>query len=195
MYQQIYTQLEGDKAVTSTTVTNSTVVPWWSTLIQGIFSLIVGLLLLTNPVATTVVIVQFVGIYWLITGIFSLVGIFVDRSLWGLKLISSILGIMAGFVVLQHPLWSSLLLPSILVITLGVNGLIIGIIGLIALFKGGGWGTGIIGILSLLFGALLLGSPFLASLALPWVYGILGVVGGVAAIIVSLQQRKVVETV
>jgi len=169
--------------------------PWWAVLVQGIFSLLIGILLLTNPLATTLFVVQFIGIYWLVSGIFSLVGLFIDRRLWGWKLISGILGILAGIAIMQHPLWSTILVPGILVIYMGVNGLIMGIIGLIGAFQGGGWGAGILGALSLLFGLLLLGDPLISGLALPWVFGLLGVIGGIASIFVSFQQRRDEETV
>jgi len=164
--------------------------PWWAVLIQGIFSIIIGFLLLTDPGATTVVIVQFIGIYWLVTGIFSLVGIFVDSSMWGWKLFSGVIGILAGLSIMQHPLWSTFLLPTVLVTFLGIDGLIIGVVGLIAAFKGGGWAAGILGALSILFGLALLGSPFIAALALPWVYGVLGLAGGISAIFVAFRQRS-----
>ena len=167
------------------------VTPWWVSLVQGIFSILIGLLLLTNPAATTAVIVQFIGIYWLITGIFSLVTIFVDKTLWGLKLFAGILGILAGFAILQHPLWSTILLPTVLVIFLGVDGLIIGVISLVAAFKGGGWAAGILGGLSILFGLLLLGSPLIAAFALPYVYGVVSLIGGVAAIIAAFRRNKI----
>lgn len=164
--------------------------PWWAVLIQGIFSILIGLLLLTDPGATTLVIVQFIGIYWLVTGVFSLVGIFMDSSMWGWKLFAGVIGILAGLSIMQHPLWSTLMLPTVLVIFLGIDGLIIGGVSLFAAFKGGGWAVGILGALSLLFGFLLLGSPFLAALSLPWVYGVLGIVGGVSAIFAAFRQRS-----
>ena len=77
-----------------------------------------------------------------------------------------------------------------MVIFLGIDGLIIGVVGLIEAFKGGGWATGILGGLSVLFGLLLLGSPLLAALTLPWIYGVLGLVGGISAIFVAFQQRS-----
>ncbi|HIE25163.1 MAG TPA: hypothetical protein EYP74_04100 [Anaerolineales bacterium] len=172
------------------TFTGSWNFPWWAVLVQGIFSLLVGFLLLTNPLASTLVIVQFIGMYWLVSGIFSLVGIFIDNSLWGWKLLSGVVGIMAGLSIVNHPLWSTFMLPTVMVIFMGVDGVIIGIVGLIGAFKGGGWSAGILGGLSLLFGLFLLGSPFIAGLALPLVYGILGVVGGIAAIFAAFQQKK-----
>jgi len=163
--------------------------PWWSVLIQGIFAIIIGILLLTYPGATTLVVVQFIGIYWLVTGIFSLVGIFVDRSMWGWKLFAGIIGILAGLTIMRHPLWSTFMIPTVMVIFLGVDGLIIGAIGIFAAFKGGGWAAGILGVLSMLFGLILLFSPLVAALALPWIYGILGIVGGITAIFAAFRQR------
>lgn len=164
--------------------------PWWAVLIQGIFSIIIGILLLTYPGATTLVIVQFIGIYWMISGIFSLVGIFIDKSMWGWKLFSGVIGIMAGFAIMRHPLWSTLMLPTVMVIFMGISGLFIGVAGLIGAFKGGGWAAGILGVISLLFGFLLLGSPYISALALPWVYGVLGIAGGSAAIFTAFRQRS-----
>lgn len=164
--------------------------PWWAILVQGIFSILIGILLLTNPGATTIVIVQFIGIYWMVSGIFSLVGMFMDSSMWGWKLFSGIVGILAGLAIMQHPLVSAIMLPGIIVIFMGVSGLIIGTTGLIAAFQGAGWGAGALGVLSILFGILLLGSPYMTGLALPWVFGILGVVGGLTSIFAAFQQRS-----
>lgn len=94
--------------------------PWWLVLINGIAALILGILLITNTGATIFILVQFLGIYWLISGIFSIIAIFVDSSSWGWKLFSGILGIIAGILVLNHSLWSALLVPTVLVIIIGI---------------------------------------------------------------------------
>ena len=169
--------------------------PWWATLVQGIFSVIIGLLLLTNPVATTLAIVQVIGIYWLVTGVFSITGIFIDRSLWGWKLIAGLIGIFAGLSVIQHPIWSAVLLPTMLVIMFGVNGIILGLISFFGAFKGGGFSAAILGIINFLFGVILLSSPFVAALALPWVFGVIALVGGIIAIFTAFQQHKKEEVV
>jgi uncharacterized membrane protein HdeD (DUF308 family) len=165
------------------------VIPWWLVLIQGISALIIGIFLLTAPLATSVFLVQFLGIYWMVSGIFQIVAIFVDNTAWGWKLFAGILGILAGIMILNHPLWSTLLVPSVLVIILGVEGLIFGIIGLVQAFQGAGWGAGILGALSIIFGILLLASPFAAALALPWVFGVFAVVGGIAGIIAAFKMK------
>jgi len=113
----------------------------------------------------------------------------VDRSMWGWKLFAGIIGILAGLTIMRHPLWSTFMIPTVMVIFLGVDGLIIGAIGIFAAFKGGGWAAGILGVLSMLFGLILLFSPLVAALALPWIYGILGIVGGITAIFAAFRQR------
>jgi len=58
-------------------------VPWWMVLIEGIALGILGLLLLASPGMSTFLLVQFVGIYWLVAGIFKIISIFLDSSGWG----------------------------------------------------------------------------------------------------------------
>ena len=90
---------------------------------------------------------------------------------------------------MRHPLWSSFLVPGVIVIVLGIEGLIIGVVRIIQAFKGEGWGAGILGVLSLFFGVILLANSFVASLALPWVLGIFGIVGGIIAIIAAFKLK------
>lgn len=97
---------------------------WWLILLRGIAALILGIFPISSPGMTTVVLVSFVGAYWLVDGMFSLVGMFMDRRAWGLKLALGILGILAGIYVLRHPLWASILVVTFVVILLGVQGLI-----------------------------------------------------------------------
>lgn len=164
-------------------------IPWWVVLLQGIFALILGTLLLINPAATTAVVVQFLGLYFVIGGIFQLVGIFIEPSMWGWKLCGGILGIIAGVVVLNHPLWSTLLVPATIVIFLGIDALIIGVISLVQTFKGGGWLAGILGVISIVIGFALLGTPLITAWRLSYVYGLIGVAGGFIAIYSAFKLR------
>ena len=164
-------------------------VPWWLVLLEGIAILILGILLLIKPGMTTLIFVQFIGIYWLISGIFQIIGIFLDSSMWGWKLFAGILGILAGIVVVQHPLWSPVVLASTLIIILGIQGIIYGGIGLYQAFRGAGWGAGILGAISILFGIYFLANIGQSTLVLPWAVGVLAVVGGIAAIVMAFRLK------
>jgi uncharacterized membrane protein HdeD (DUF308 family) len=164
-------------------------VPWWLVLIEGIFAVILGLLLFSYPGATTAVMVQFLGIYWLVAGMFRIISIFIDSSMWGWKLFAGILGVVAGLLILQHPLWSPFVVAGTLVIILGIQGIIFGVIGLVQAFMGGGWGVGILGALSIVLGLFLLANVWATALATPWVVGAFAVIGGIAAIVQAFRMR------
>ncbi|GCE19463.1 hypothetical protein KDK_32630 [Dictyobacter kobayashii] len=107
---------------------------------EGVALVIVGLLLLVSPSTTTLVLVRILGWFWLIGGILSIVSIFIDNTQWGWKLAIGVLGLLAGLVVIQHPLWSAIMIPTLIVICLAVQALIVGAIELIQGFSGGGVG-------------------------------------------------------
>jgi uncharacterized membrane protein HdeD (DUF308 family) len=164
--------------------------PWWLFLIEGIALVILGILWLANPAATTVAFVWAIGLYWLVGGLFKIVSIFLDHSMWGWKLIAGILGIVAGIIVMQHPLWSPIIVGATLIIILGIQGIIFGGIGIYQAFKGAGWAAGIMGAISVIFGIYLLANVGAATFVLPWVLGILAIVGGIVTIVMAFRQRS-----
>jgi uncharacterized membrane protein HdeD (DUF308 family) len=163
---------------------------WWVFLLQGVAGIILGLMLLTDPGATLIVLVTFLGFYWLFTGVMALVRVFVDRSVpWIWSLLIGIVGIFAGLVVLHHPLLAALTVPAVIAIVLGVQGLIMGVLDLIGAFTGGGIGSFVLGAINLIIGVLLLAAPLTAALAVPLVFGILLLVQGIALIVLALRVR------
>jgi len=162
--------------------------PWWLDLMAGIFNLIVGVLLLTNPAKTTVALTWVLGFYWFAQGILVLVGMFLDRSAWGWKLFIGILGTLAGIIVMRQPIASAVAIPSILILLLGIQGLIVGGIALVTVFQGGGWALGILGVLSILFGiTLILNYANLATvLTFIWIAAFLSTASGIIQIALAL---------
>ena len=120
-------------------------VPWWVTLVQGIATLLIGLLLLWRPGATAVTITYFIGIWWLFSGIMTLISFFWDREHWVLKLISAALGIFLGIYILGQPLLGTVTLGYSLLLLLAIGSIILGGVDVIRAFQGAGWGTGNIG--------------------------------------------------
>jgi len=164
--------------------------PWWLLLLEGIAAIIVGILLFTSTEKTVVVLVQFIGLYWLIRGIFDIVSIFIDHTMWGWKLIMGIIGIIAGMLILQNTLWSAVFVPTIMVWVLGFYGIIAGIVMLIQAFKGGGWGVGILGVVLILVGIFILGNTLISTAITIWLSGFVLVIGGIAAIVQAFRQRS-----
>jgi uncharacterized membrane protein HdeD (DUF308 family) len=181
-----------------TTATNAgggeTTFPWWLVLLEGIFAAIFGILLLIAPGASLIFLVQVLGFYLLIEGILRIVSIFLDSSLWGLKLGIGILGILAGIVVLNHPLWSAIAIPTYIVYIIGFLAIFEGIGGLIQAFQGGGWGAGILGILAIIFGIIVVLNPLIGAAALPFVLGACMVAGGIIAVVTSFRLRSSTTT-
>ena len=173
-----------------TTARPQTSLPWWVVLIEGLAAIIVGILLYTYPRATTTILVQILGLYWLISGVLALIGIFLDREKWGIKLAIGALGILAGILILQNPLISAILIPASLIIVLGLVGLVIGILNIVRAFMGGGWGIGILGVLSILFGLILMGNTMIAAATLPFVAALLGLVLGIFTVIQAVRMWR-----
>jgi uncharacterized membrane protein HdeD (DUF308 family) len=170
--------------------------PWWLTLLTGISAFILGAFFLWGGVANKaevyVMLVTFLGIWWLVQGIFDIVAIFIDHSMWGWKLFMGIVSIIAGGYILAYPVATAIALPRILVLVLGIWGLMYGIILLIMAFSGAGWGAGILGALGILFGIALMADygKLFTGISMIWSLAVLGVIGGIVLIVRAFQQRK-----
>jgi uncharacterized membrane protein HdeD (DUF308 family) len=164
--------------------------PWWLLLLQGLIALIIGIFLLVYPLITLVILFIFLGAYWFVSGIFTLVSIGADKSHTGLKIVLGILGILLGLLFLTFPLYGAIIGTFVFVIIVGVWALVYGFIALYGAFTGNGWGVGILGILSIIFGIIILANPLYSTLAVPFVFGVLGIIFGFAAIIGSFMLRS-----
>lgn len=161
----------------------------WLLLVEGIALLILSFLLFTTPLQSTVLLVRLLGIYWLISGIIGIVWIAFDHNQWGWRLLLGILGILAGLIILEHPLASAFLLPTMIIIVTGSVGVMIGVIALIMAFTGSGWGAAVLGILSIVFGVILIANPVFSAIGLPYVLGAVALVGGVGSLIGFFSNR------
>lgn len=159
----------------------------WLVLLLGILAVVFGVLFFIYPIPTLELLVTFLGLYWLFNGIVALIGLFTDNTGRGWKLLVGILGILAGALVLAYPLYSAILIPTVFALIIGVEGLIIGAVYMVQGFSGAGWGTGILGILSIIFGLVLIANPLVAALGLVLLLAGLAIVGGIAAIVVSFR--------
>lgn len=174
---------------TADTAFEKAAVPWWLLLVEGLAAIVVGVLLLMNPYKMSVLLVQVLAIYWLIKGIIAIISIFIDSTAWGWKLFIGIVGIVAGYVLIQHPIGGTVTVATAFVVVLGIQGIIIGIVELVQAFQGGGWGIGILGALSVIIGIWLLANAWAAAEVLPWVMGILAIIGGIVAVVWAFKLK------
>lgn len=163
---------------------------WWLILLQGVALLIIGVLLFTETGITLFMLVMFLGVYWLIGGIFDLVSLFTEQTDWGWRLFTGIIGILAGLVIVRHPLWATIMVPSTLAWVLAAFGAAIGIVTLFRAVTGAGWGAAIIGAISLLFGIILLLNPVFSATVLLYAAATGAIVGGVGLIMWALWLRS-----
>jgi uncharacterized membrane protein HdeD (DUF308 family) len=164
--------------------------PWWVALVAGIVLFALGLVIFLVPRLTLALVIQFVGLFWLIDGVVGLACIYADRSAWGWKLVAGFLGVIGGLFVIQHPLWDTAFAPLVSSIVIGVVGILIGLSQLILMSCGSGWRTGIPGIISIAIGLLLAFIPMLGAVLLPLALAGLALVGGVGAIVASFRRRS-----
>jgi len=171
---------------------------WWVALLQGLASLVLGLMLFLLPAQTLVLLTTFMGVYWLVEGVFKVGGAVSgqqgDRN-WWLLLLSGLLGVAGGLFVLAHPLFSTVVTQLVALYVLAGQAFVGGILSIIwairvrKQIKGEGWVIAG-GILAILYAILLFSAPFASIIALVMVTAILAVIGGITLIVVGLRWRN-----
>lgn len=185
-------------ATTAVTGNKSSFRYWWVPLLEGLAAIGFGAALFFQPAITLVVLTTFLGAYWLVDGVFKVVGAFSghneDRS-WWIMLLSGLLGIFAGLVVFGAPLMSALITQVFLVYMLAIQAIIGGLLSIVWAIRarkeirGEGWAIAG-GILAILLGVVLVSSPLLSVLVLARVTAILAIAGGVALVVAAFQLRS-----
>jgi uncharacterized membrane protein HdeD (DUF308 family) len=164
--------------------------PWWLAVFEGVVLIALGLLSFSAPGTTLAVLVQVVGLYWLIGGILGLVSLIGNRSGWVLRVLASVLGIIAGVAIVQHPLWSTVLVPATLVVFVGAVGAVKGFLDLIHGISDRSWSVSLLGVAGIVLGLILLANPLLGAAVLPFLIGSVALVGGIVALFLAWGERR-----
>lgn len=164
---------------------------WWVIFLEGIIQLALGLLLLFSTDLTVFLLIQLLGIYWLIRGIIMIMLMFINKErnrVW--LLLSGILGIIAGILVLRYPIFSSFLLLEFLVLLIAFVGLVQGTISFALGIIEESLGQLILGVVLWIVCMLLFFNPVSSVMALPIAIGIIWTIGGAVLTVTSLSSRK-----
>jgi uncharacterized membrane protein HdeD (DUF308 family) len=144
----------------------------------------------TTPAMTTVLFIMFLGAYWLVGGLFTLASLAVNRANIGWKIFLGLLNIIVGLLILGYPLYSTLFILSFFIVFLGFWACFMGCVNLYRSYSARDAGTAVLGILSLLFGVLLLVFPFVSIMLVPFIAGAFALVLGIASMVVSVTVKK-----
>jgi uncharacterized membrane protein HdeD (DUF308 family) len=172
----------------------TSLLPWWLVLLWGLLSLIIGIMFLATPLMTIVILITFMGAYWLVSGLFTIGSLASDKTNMGLKIFLSIVNILAGIVILLSPLYSTAFILGFFAIFIGFWALFYGAVHLFQAFKTKDIANAVLGIVCMIFGLIILIRPIFTAELIPLILGVFAVMSGIAAIIAAFQVKKVTES-
>jgi uncharacterized membrane protein HdeD (DUF308 family) len=167
---------------------------WWSILIRGIVALVFGILAIAWPDRILALLVTIFGIFVLVVGIVATIGALMHRGeskKWILMLIPGLAGIIVGIITIAWPAITTVILVYLIAIWALVHG--IGeIYNALKLRKDieGEWMPILIGVISAVFGIILIARPIRAAAALTWIIGLFLLIIGVLWVILAFRARK-----
>ncbi len=173
---------------------------WWIMLIRGILAIALGVMMIAWPEATVKVAIFLFGLYFILDGIASItMGIMSGRAgeKWGWLVFVGVLDIGAGIVAFVWPGATALVLLYLIAFwSILAGGM--AIFGSFSLKSAGArdWGWVLFGgIVSLIFGIILLIAPGHGILGLIWLVAIWAIVFGIVLIVNSFIVRSVSGTI
>ncbi len=168
---------------------------WWYSLARGIIAVVFGILILLWPLSAIVVGVVWLGVFWILDGALAIVDGVRRRGTRGAgwEIAFGVIGVLAGLFLAIQPLQAA----STLVLIAGIWAILGGVtIGLGALQARGlpGWGWGVaVGVVTLVFGILIVASPGVALATFVLFVGWYAIILGVSLVVLALRIRAVAK--
>ncbi|WP_433243069.1 HdeD family acid-resistance protein [Streptosporangium sp. CA-135522] len=162
---------------------------WWVYLVRGLCAILFGLLAIVWPGITTYALVVVFGAYAIVNGVFALFGSGRGGSrLW--MIVYGVISILAGIAAFVWPGITALALLFLIASWAVVTG-VAEIVAAIRLRKAleGEWMFIVSGVLSVLFGVLLLVWPASGALAVVWLIGTMAIVYGIALLALAFRVK------
>jgi uncharacterized membrane protein HdeD (DUF308 family) len=167
---------------------------WWLLVLRGVLAVLFAVLAYFWPLTTVIALVILFGAYALVDGIFALAAALerIGRhERWGAMLVQGILGIGAGLVTF---FWPGLTALTLLII-IGVWAIVTGVAEIVAAIQlreviENEWLLALGGVLSVLFGVLVLIFPGAGALSVVWLIATYAFIYGVVLIILGFRLRS-----
>jgi uncharacterized membrane protein HdeD (DUF308 family) len=165
---------------------------WWVLALRGVAAIVFGILAFAWPGITVVSLVILYGAYALVDGAFSIYAAIVGGTpapRWWLAVVG-VIGILAGLIAFANPVLVGIYLLLFIGIWAIVSG-VMEIIGAIRLRKeiDNEWLLILHGVLTVLFGIVMVVEPLTAALALIWVIGAYAIAAGVIMIALAFKLK------
>ena len=166
---------------------------WWMPLARGILLVIFGLMMFAwGRGATLMAVIQFLGAYWLVGGIFDLFEGAIGRPegsrIW--MIVSAIVSIAAGFFVMGHPIISGLIAGTYLTFIMGFAALVVGVIHILSgRDKKRFWGGTVLGIFYSIFGVAVIFNPLVTQAMIIRLLPYWALIAGASAIVAAFKVR------
>ncbi|HEX7125288.1 MAG TPA: HdeD family acid-resistance protein [Thermodesulfobacteriota bacterium] len=168
---------------------------WWVVALRGALNVLFGVLAFAWPAATFVVLVALFGAYAFVNGLFALGAAIFGRTWTGRRwplVLEGVVGIGAGLVTLFLPGITAVALIALVAIWAIANGVfeIVEAIRLRRVIEGE-WLLGLAGLLSVVFGILVVLFPAAGALSIIWLIGAYAIVFGVVLVALGFRLRTV----
>jgi uncharacterized membrane protein HdeD (DUF308 family) len=170
---------------------------WWVVVLRGVLALLFGLFALMWPAITALALALLFGVYVLVDSIGLLIDAFrnPDKSNRGMRILGGVLGILAGIIAIVWPGITA----AALAILIGAWALITGIAEIVAAIRlrkqiQGELLLGLAGLLSAIFGVLVLLWPALGATAIASFIGVFALIYGVVLIVLGVRLRHLART-
>jgi uncharacterized membrane protein HdeD (DUF308 family) len=167
---------------------------WWLLVLRGVLAIIFGIVAWVWPGLTLTTLIILVGAWLLVDGVFQVVSAVINRdrvdSVWPF-VIAGVISVIGGIVVLAWPGLSAVALMYLI----GAWAVVTGVFEIVAAIQlrreiENEWAIGIGGLISIIFGAIVLIFPGSGAVALVWVIGIYAILIGIALILAGFRLRS-----
>jgi len=172
---------------------------WWLLVLNGVFAVLFGIAAFVWPGITFAALVLLFGAYTFVFGLlmvgFGLMAAGEAEDWWAL-LLAGILGIVIGVFAFAQPAAMALAL----VYVIGMWAMVTGLLELVAAIKlrkiiNDEWLMALGGVISIIFGVLVLAQPAAGAMAIVYLFGVYAVLLGITQVVLGIRLHGMVEAV
>jgi|SRR5262245_37835717 uncharacterized membrane protein HdeD (DUF308 family) len=165
---------------------------WWLIALRGVLAIVFGIIALVVPGATILALVLLFSAYMLVDAAFSFVAAIRaarSREPWGLLTLQGLVSLAAGVIAF---IWPAITIIAF-VLLIGAWAIVMGSLLLGVAFRvdnsHGRWWFGLGGVVSTLYGVLMIIAPMIGAIVLTWWLGAFAIVLGAMLLVVAFRLR------